>query len=236
MNLIWQDNMVILEIMGTGLGGSSEVLEVAIVDLSGVVLYHSLVKAKGRISARATEIHGIRRSMIQDAPAFPEVWERMKAILKDKIVLTGQENHTVGLLQNSFSTWDDSAHEAMSIPDMQSVLAIYANAVGSTKPVKLQSLAPDPFDHRAISRASVIRSVAQKCVPQLSETITAMIKEETSRDEEMRTLRDETCEEEVQSESGWVQIHSEPSTNESLHKKIKKWWERLNQLLRNQVK
>ncbi|MDQ0416778.1 DNA polymerase III alpha subunit (gram-positive type) [Croceifilum oryzae] len=236
MSLNWQDNMVILEMIGTGLGETSEVLEVAIVDLSGEILYHSLVKAKGRISAKATEIHGIKRSMIQDAPAFSEVWNQMKDTLKDKIVLTGQENHTVRLLQNSFYTLDDSIPEAMSIPEMQSVLAIYANEVGSKKMIKLESLVPDSFDHRAISRASVIRSIGQKCLLQFSETIIAMVEEEASHDDgEITIMHDETCEE-VQSESKWTQIHSEPVANESLHRKIKKWWERLNQLLRNQIK
>ncbi|SFX77002.1 Exonuclease [Thermoactinomyces sp. DSM 45891] len=240
MNLTWQEGMVIFEIVGTGLGESSEVLEVAIVDFAGIVLYHSLVKAKGRISARATEVHGIRRSMIQDAPDFLEVWKEIKTTLKDKIVLTGQEDRTLRLLQNSFSTWDKPANEANSIPEMQSVLAIYANAVGSKKIAKLESLAPDSFDHRAISRASVVRSIGQECLLQFSETIIAMVEEETSYDVgEIPTLHEageDIYTKEIYTESKLAKIHSESVENESLHRKIKKWWERLNQLLRNQVK
>lgn len=76
-------NYLILDTETTGLG-NAEVCQIAIIDLSGNVLFDSLVKPSISIPVTSSGIHGINDKMVANAPKFPEVYPQIKEVLGDK--------------------------------------------------------------------------------------------------------------------------------------------------------
>jgi DNA polymerase III epsilon subunit-like protein len=76
---------VVVDSETTGLNEykGDEIIELAIVHSSGVVLFSSLIQTQdpGRVDM-ATHIHGITQQMLSEAPTFPEVWPTIRGILR----------------------------------------------------------------------------------------------------------------------------------------------------------
>lgn len=85
--LLAKPDMAILDTETTGLGGDDEVLQVAVLDRDGRVLMATLLKPTGPIPPEATAIHGIGDDLVWWAPAFPEVRDRLEALLKHRSVV-----------------------------------------------------------------------------------------------------------------------------------------------------
>lgn len=64
-----------------------EVCEIAVVDFDGVVLFDSLIKPRREIQEAARQAHGITEKMVEGAPRFEDVWERLKRVLLGRTVL-----------------------------------------------------------------------------------------------------------------------------------------------------
>ena len=84
---------IFLDTETTGLYRSSEVVEVAVVDINGHKLFESLVKPVAAIPAAATAIHGITNGMVAEAPGWGAVWPRLRAVLSGR---------TIGIYNMSF--------------------------------------------------------------------------------------------------------------------------------------
>lgn len=65
----------------TGFGHDAEIVEVAIINAGGAVLYDSLVRPHQKIPTDATRVHGITDAMVQDAPVWPEVYPHVHELL-----------------------------------------------------------------------------------------------------------------------------------------------------------
>lgn len=81
------DNYLILDTETTGLGRYAEIIELAIIDTKGQVLYESLFKPTQPIPTEATEIHGITDEMVKDCPDFGSEWEQIWEVIKNKTLL-----------------------------------------------------------------------------------------------------------------------------------------------------
>lgn len=92
---------VFLDTETTGTGMTAEVIEIAIVDHSGSLLFESLVKPKGTIEPDAFRVHGIRMEILQSAPAWKDVWPQVEALLKDKQVGIYNSEFDVRLMRQS---------------------------------------------------------------------------------------------------------------------------------------
>jgi DNA polymerase-3 subunit epsilon len=79
------EQYVVLDTETTDLDG--EIIEIAVVDLLGNVLLNQRIKPLGAMSAGAYAVHGISIEMLLDEPLFTEVYPRIQALVKDKIVL-----------------------------------------------------------------------------------------------------------------------------------------------------
>lgn len=80
---------VILDTETTGLTDNDEIIQLAITDLNGDSLVSELIKPakKKSINKKALEVHGIKMSMLKDAPTFNEIAKPLKKALKGKIVI-----------------------------------------------------------------------------------------------------------------------------------------------------
>jgi DNA polymerase III subunit epsilon len=89
MTLRLLDRYKIVDVETDGIGKTSQVLEVAIVDQDGVPLFAALIrpadllKLESDEGKRARAATGITASMVRDAPTLPELWPRLVAVLTE---------------------------------------------------------------------------------------------------------------------------------------------------------
>lgn len=158
----WNDmDYVILDTETTGLTPTSEILEVAVIDKHGNVLLNTLVKPKGRIPAKATEIHGIHRATVKDSPTFPEVWEKqLYPIIKDRKVLIYNAKYDVRLIKQSLEKWGIVTDNITL--DTDCVMDTYARLIGSKRWVTLEKACGYKIEHRALGDCLATLKVIQK--------------------------------------------------------------------------
>ena len=80
---------VIVDTETTGCDSTSEIVQIAAIDITGNVLLDTLIRPLNtrRMPAEAEAVHGISMKDLQGAPAWTEVAEQIDAIVQDKIVL-----------------------------------------------------------------------------------------------------------------------------------------------------
>ncbi len=76
----------------TGLNNVDQIVEIAIVDADGYVLYHSLVRPTVAISDGAAAVHGISESELASAPTWPAIYKDVRQLLKGRMVV----GHNIG--------------------------------------------------------------------------------------------------------------------------------------------
>jgi DNA polymerase-3 subunit epsilon len=79
--LLARTDVVILDTETTGLHGSAEIVQIAIIDLTGAVLLDTLVKPLRPIPMDATHIHGITDVMVDSAPTFDVLAPQLRELL-----------------------------------------------------------------------------------------------------------------------------------------------------------
>ena len=80
-------NALILDTETTGLGDDAEVVELAVIDCTGVVLLDTLVRPSGPVPAEAAAIHGITDAMLADAPTWSEIHARFCGLVEGRQVV-----------------------------------------------------------------------------------------------------------------------------------------------------
>src|SRR5699024_12659295 len=71
----------------TGLDGSAEIVDIAVVATNGEVLLDTLVRPQRRIPAAASRIHGIRDDHVTDAPEWDEVYRVLAPLVTERPVV-----------------------------------------------------------------------------------------------------------------------------------------------------
>jgi len=84
-----KEEYVILDTETTGLGKNDVVIQIGVIDLSGNVLFDSLIRPtkRKRMPKSATAIHGITMKMLETKPTFVEVQEEIKGIIDGKEII-----------------------------------------------------------------------------------------------------------------------------------------------------
>jgi DNA polymerase-3 subunit epsilon len=77
---------VYLDTETTGLDPWSEIIEIAVLDQDGRPLIDTLIKPTAPIPADATRVHGISNAMTASAAGWAEVWPRVAAALRGRMV------------------------------------------------------------------------------------------------------------------------------------------------------
>lgn len=79
---------LMLDTETTGLGKDDEVVEIAIGDCSsGIIIFESLIKPSIKMKPAASEANGITDKMLKDAPTIDEIWDKIDAIVGNRVVL-----------------------------------------------------------------------------------------------------------------------------------------------------
>lgn len=75
-------NTIYLDTETTGLDNNAEIIQLGIIDEEGRVIFDSLVKCEGDIPPEASEVHGIKKIDLVDAPTWPEIHDKVAGILQ----------------------------------------------------------------------------------------------------------------------------------------------------------
>jgi DNA polymerase III epsilon subunit-like protein len=69
--------VVYLDTETTGFGKRAEIVDIAVVDGGGQVLFESLVRPTRRIPAEVIAIHGITNADVKDAPEWGDLYDEL---------------------------------------------------------------------------------------------------------------------------------------------------------------
>jgi DNA polymerase-3 subunit epsilon len=86
-SLLARADWVVLDTETTGLDDKAEVVQVAVLALDGSELLNRLVRPVGEISPGVQAVHGLRKEILQNAPAFAELSLILQTILSGKEVV-----------------------------------------------------------------------------------------------------------------------------------------------------
>jgi DNA polymerase III subunit epsilon len=142
------------------------VIEVGVVDLTGVTLYETLIKPPIPIPADAMAIHGITEAMVSNAPRWAEAWADLRPVLEgryigayNKLILTCACSSRPMGATGSIGRWTDK--------NFFCVMKLYAAFYGQRSPRgdsfrfhKLEAAGaacriPLPNAHRAVDDAKL---------------------------------------------------------------------------------
>jgi DNA polymerase III subunit epsilon len=106
----------------TGLDYDDEIVEIAICNLQRQPLFQSLVKPTKEVSIGALSVHGISQELLTDAPTFQEIYEEIRTIFKDRIILgwniyfdLGRISYSCSLCQQEMLISEDLICDVMKI-------------------------------------------------------------------------------------------------------------------------
>lgn len=80
--LMLRDDWLVIDTETTGLEEHDEVIGIAVIDPTGALVFASPIKSRMAIHPDATAAHGRVSTDLTDAPGFPEIWPRLRAILR----------------------------------------------------------------------------------------------------------------------------------------------------------
>ncbi len=84
----WFDrDALFLDTETTGLSKYDEIIEICIVDCNGNFLFNSLIKPTMRIPYESIVIHGIRDIDVKKAPRWPDVYDRVRGIIENRLII-----------------------------------------------------------------------------------------------------------------------------------------------------
>ncbi len=102
-----QQEPLILDTETTG-KDDGEIVQIAIVSLSGAVLLDQLIKPKLPIPPDATRIHGITNAMVQDAPTWKAMRQTVALTLINKDVIVYNASFDLRMIKQSDERWNFS--------------------------------------------------------------------------------------------------------------------------------
>ena len=141
-SVIWANNVlrsasVILDTETTGLHGSAEIVELAIIDMAGTVLFNQRFCPLGDIDAGALAIHGLGPQELKHEPLFADYADEIVSILVGKVCVIYNADFDVRMLKQTYA-----AHRLdyawLRTVNTQCAMRIYAQSLGKNKWAKLE--------------------------------------------------------------------------------------------------
>jgi DNA polymerase-3 subunit epsilon len=103
-SMIQRDDFIVLDTETTDLYGY--LVELAVIDKAGAVLFHSLINPKAPIDPQARAIHRITDEELAAAPTLPEIWEKFLAAIAGKTtIITYNASFDHSILQRDTSRY-----------------------------------------------------------------------------------------------------------------------------------
>lgn len=103
LNAVRSGDYVVLDTETTGVGSDDEIVEIAIVDASGVILMNTLVSPAGYKSDLGTRWHGISAGSIETAPMWRELHAQFEDKIEGRVVIAYNANFDMRLIKQSYA-------------------------------------------------------------------------------------------------------------------------------------
>jgi len=153
----------------TGTGRTAEIVELALVDSQGQVLFNSVIRSVYPIPPDAVRIHGITNEAAAQAPSWNQVWPELSYLLKGRLVGMYNAEFDIRMMQQSHSIhrmqWPAALFESFC------VMKLYAEYAGewdsrhgnfrwhSLEKAARRCRLPLPMLHRALADTELTKSV-----------------------------------------------------------------------------
>lgn len=125
---------IYLDTETTGLGPEAEIVEIAVLDTDGSLLFESLVRSSSPIPPDATQIHGITTAMVAQAADWRGVWPEVAPILADRPIAIYNAEFDQRMMRQAHRR----ASLAWEVPSSQftCLMELYAEFRGDWNPMK----------------------------------------------------------------------------------------------------
>lgn len=95
------DSAVFIDTETTGLNDGYEIIEIAIVNMQGEILYEAKIKPTIPIEVNATKVHGLSDSDVEDEPSFAAISEEVYSYISGKKIAGYNIEYDIKALKNS---------------------------------------------------------------------------------------------------------------------------------------
>jgi DNA polymerase-3 subunit epsilon len=92
---------VYLDTETTGLDRNAEIIEIAILDHDGSLLYESFVRPSVAIPSEAIRVHHITNAMVEKAPTWPAIWPTVRGLLLGRMLAIYNAEFDLRMMQQS---------------------------------------------------------------------------------------------------------------------------------------
>jgi DNA polymerase-3 subunit epsilon len=162
------ENPVYLDTETTGLDSNDEIIEIAIVDTNGEVIYESFFRPTKIIPVSATNIHHITNEMVQNAPTWADKWPEIRDILVNHAIGMYNAEFDLRMIQQSLAAHNILLQDKLNAFD---VMKIYSDFEGRwdaarrrMKRFRLEDAGrnmgiPLPNSHRAVDDTKLTRAL-----------------------------------------------------------------------------
>jgi DNA polymerase III epsilon subunit-like protein len=118
-------DLVFLDTETTGLGDDSQVVEIAIVDAAGSVIFESYCRPTVPVEPEAQAIHNIGAEKLEDAPSWLAIAAQVRAALEGKTVVIFNSDFDMRILSQTATAHGD---QALWLGSLETKCAMYAAA------------------------------------------------------------------------------------------------------------
>lgn len=119
-------NFLVLDTETTGLGSDAQIIEIAILNALGDIVFESYVRPTVDCNPMAQQIHGITSEILAWAPSWPEIHDRVSEIISGKLILIYNSEYDERLIEQTCLAYE------LNIPnyDARCVMCMYSEFVG----------------------------------------------------------------------------------------------------------
>jgi len=167
--------VLILDTETTGFNEDAEVIEIALLDKYGQVYLNTLVQCQQEaIPQEAMRVHRIHKSMLRNAPTFPQVWQKLQPLLASHEVVIYNAEYDLRLLKQTAQRYRLDLPEMHKHCLMQHYSAYVGQASARSEGYRSMRLAAACFHfqieqtdtHRALPDAQVSLEVLRRLAAQ----------------------------------------------------------------------
>ena len=153
----------------TGTGRTAEIVELALVDHEGKILFNSVIQPVHPIPPDAARIHGITNEEAAQAPSWDLVWPELSNILKGRLIGMYNAEFDIRMMQQTHSF--HQMHWPPALFESFCVMKLYAEYAGewdsrhgnfrwfSLEKAARQCRLPLPRLHRALADTQLTKRV-----------------------------------------------------------------------------
>lgn len=111
------EQYVMLDTETTGLKATDEIIQLAMVNLKGEVLYQQYFKPSVASSPEAYQVHKISDRFLKTQPLWQECWDEIESILKDKTILIQNAAFDIKMFKQTCAKYQLSSAHTFQVKD-----------------------------------------------------------------------------------------------------------------------